>query len=286
MTPRIIYSQGLGIEINPPISILHAFDNSGATGTTAGLTIEAAGGDAVAQFLAGQRWVMGIDNSDAQKFKIASSTDLNTDARLTIQTTGEISIGRTTGATNTPLNIQAFTGQVAWLRLFNEAGVGEWNINENNGGMNVAETGVANARLMLEAGGNVGFSILNPVSHLHSFENNTTGTDVNGLTIEQSGTGDAISQYLITGGQRWVTGLDNSDGDRFKIASSTDLNTNARMTIETGGHVGIGITDPSDPLHVFSSTADEGITIQTGNNLNAQGLAFQNSGGFLYLVSP
>jgi len=41
---------------------------------------------------------------------------------------------------------------------------------------------------------------------------------------------------LETGTQRWVMGLDNSDGDKFKISSDGDLNTNARLTIDTSGN--------------------------------------------------
>ena len=39
-----------------------------------------------------------------------------------------------------------------------------------------------------------------------------------GITIEQDGTGDAVVQYLLTGGRRWVTGIDNDDTAEGKIS--------------------------------------------------------------------
>ena len=78
---------------------------------------------------------------------------------------------------------------------------------------------------------------ISAVSKAHIYENTTATDSSAGLTIEQAGTGDAILQFLETGTQRWVVGLDNSDSDKFKISSDGDLNTNARLTIDTSGKV-------------------------------------------------
>jgi len=84
--------------------------------------------------------------------------------------------------------------------------------------------------------GNVGIGITSPVSTLHVYENSTATDSTAGITIENAGTGDSIIQFLETGTQRWVVGLDNSDSDKFKISSDGDLNTNARLTIDTSGN--------------------------------------------------
>ena len=94
----------------------------------------------------------------------------------------------------------------------------------------------------------LGVNIDPPISTLHVYENTTTVDTGAGLTIEQDDTGDAILQHLITGsGQRWVMGIDNTD-DKFKIASSADLGSNTRLTIQTNGEVGIGTTTPAEKL--------------------------------------
>ena len=93
---------------------------------------------------------------------------------------------------------------------------------------------------------------------------NTSVAAPTGLTIEQDGTGDAVSQYLLTGGRRWVSGIDNSDGDKFKIASSADLNTDAELTIQASGEVGIGTTAPTGDLTIVRNNAD--LFLFGGNN--------------------
>ena len=92
---------------------------------------------------------------------------------------------------------------------------------------------------------------LTPSSIFHVYQNTASVGAPAGLTIEQDGAGDAISQYLLTGTRRWVTGIDNSDGDKFKIASDGDLNTNARMTIQTTGEAGVGTINPSSIFHIY-----------------------------------
>ena len=57
-------------------------------------------------------------------------------------------------------------------------------------------------------------------------------------------------QYLVPGVRRWVTGIDNSDSDSFKIASTADLNTDAALTIKTDGNVGIGTTSPTYKVQI------------------------------------
>ena len=79
-------------------------------------------------------------------------------------------------------------------------------------------TGTSGNKVMVVGrSGSVGIGISSPVSKLHLYQDNaSTSTDV-GLTVEQDGTGDATVQYLLTGVKRWVTGIDNSDSDKFVI---------------------------------------------------------------------
>ena len=67
------------------------------------------------------------------------------------------------------------------------------------------------------------------------------------LSIESSGTSDSVIRInhnsatgdpflkLTTNAVNWAVGLDNSDADKFKIASGATPSTNARLTIDTSG---------------------------------------------------
>lgn len=117
--------------------------------------------------------------------------------------------------------------------------------------------------------GDVGIGLNNPGSDLHVYANNSTITSGVGSTIEQAGTGDALLHFLLTGVRRWIVGVDNSDADKFKISSATDLDTAPRFTIDTSGNVGIGTTSPDYTFTVHNSTARIG------------GISYTNGGLFL-----
>ncbi len=102
---------------------------------------------------------------------------------------------------------------------------------------------------IFKKGGNLGIAI-NPVSRLHVYENTAFTDNRAGLTIEQDGTGDAITQYLLKDIRRWVIGIDNSDADKFKWSPTADLNSNTRMTLTVGGNLGIGETNPQFKTHI------------------------------------
>ena len=70
---------------------------------------------------------------------------------------------------------------------------------------------------------------------------------------DNSGPGDSKFAMGTDGGTtaQWTFGLDSSNSNAFTLANSdNDLNSNARMVIETGGNVGIGVTNPAYTLHV------------------------------------
>jgi hypothetical protein len=77
-------------------------------------------------------------------------------------------------------------------------------------------------------------------SRFHVYE--SSAVDVgNGVTIEQAGTGDAVTAFLLTGVQRWSVGIDNSDSDKFKIGTGA-LGSADRLTIDTSGNTTIAGT--------------------------------------------
>jgi hypothetical protein len=82
---------------------------------------------------------------------------------------GSLSVGVGASA-DRPLNIQAAEPSQELISFKNPAGQTIWHINQNlggaNSGLNVAETGVADGRLFIQAGGNVGIGTANPTTKL------------------------------------------------------------------------------------------------------------------------
>ena len=90
----------IGFGTNAPTTPIHIKQDNSTTDTTNGLLIENDGtGDAVAQFLltGTKRWMMGIDNSDSDTFKIVQGvSDLGTADGLVmaLDTSGNVGIGK------------------------------------------------------------------------------------------------------------------------------------------------------------------------------------------------
>jgi len=122
--------------------------------------------------------------------------------------------------------------------------------------------------------GQLGVGIAVPVSVSHVYEDTASTGATAGLTIEQDGTGDAVAQYLLTGGQRWVTGIDNSAGDRYRIAPNADLSTNTLgLHMDANGHTGINtIPDGTYALNVSGLAVTHPssaslVRLRTGTNI-------------------
>jgi hypothetical protein len=83
-----------------------------------------------------------------------------------------------------------------------------------------------------------------------TFNNNAAGGHaINEMLVHATG-GDPKSLYSVNGGQAWTVGLDNSDGDKFKIASNAALETNTRVTLDPSS----GLMDVAGPVKVKSFT--------------------------------
>ena len=111
------------------------------------------------------------------------------------------------------------------------------------------------AKMVLTDVGNLGLGINPPLSRFHILENNSSTDSSVGLTIEQDGSGDALLHFLLSGTNRWIMGIDNSDADKFKIALNADL-ANSLFVLTTGGSIGLGTNspDPSAILDLSSTT--------------------------------
>lgn len=96
--------------------------------------------------------------------------------------------------------------------------------------------------------------------------------------------GDAYTQYSVTGGVTiWSVGLDTSDGEKFKVASSPGPGVNDRLVIMPTGHVGVGTGTPGvklDVLHeVAGANADLRVRHTDAGNVNSNAVAILATGG-------
>ncbi|MCK5472179.1 hypothetical protein KAI54_03260 [Candidatus Gracilibacteria bacterium] len=80
--------------------------------------------------------------------------------------------------------------------------------------------------------GQVGIGIVDPVSPFYVYESTANVDATAGATINNASTGDSLLQFLLDATQRWVVGVDNSDSDKFKIASTADLDSDAVLSID------------------------------------------------------
>lgn len=110
---------------------------------------------------------------------------------------------------------------------------------------------------------NVGIGIT-PTTKLHLYENNASV--VPQILIEQDDTGDAALEFLLTGGQAYTMGIDNSvAGDILKISPTTSLGATLPFCMNASGEIGINIA----PLALHNMRISNATTDASGRNIYA-----------------
>ena len=179
--------------------------------------------------------------------------------------TGKVGIG--TRTPRYPLTVRAQETQEALISFENPAGETTWHLEQNFGGdrpgLNFVETGVADGRLFIGEGGNVGIGTTQPETalHIHGASNPT-------LKIEADSTNALASTVSLrqsddTGIDISYDGRDGHEGLRFDVfPSGLTLIPILQETVEPStlfisnqtaslGNIGIRTTNPKAPLDVY-----------------------------------
>ena len=261
----------VGIGTKSPQLQLHVEGGSEmhSGGIGGGVSFSDRGKDFVISPTAGERWVWFAQSGTA---RLWSGSD-----KLSITADGHVGIGTATPAF--PLSIRAAGTGEQLLGFEDPNGKTKWNFNlllgGNYSGLYFCETGIANDRLFLQNGGNIGIGTLTPTAKLEV--NGTLKVSGNGhievlgqanvndaAIILGRSSGDPGSLFIVpklgTGGYNSLSqegdfGLfwrANSKQDAGNLVIGPWNDTTAGIKITASGNVGIGTATPEQMLSVGS----------------------------------
>lgn len=112
--------------------------------------------------------------------------------------------------------------------------------------LNATFGGSVTAATTIDAGGNITATKSASGANVDVKATNGSNTASSNARLVASVAGasaaDPVTLYDVNGVTNWISGIDNSDGDKFKIASSAALGTSDRLTIDSSGNVTVGGT--------------------------------------------
>ena len=111
------------------------------------------------------RTTSGASPANQLRFSYGSNSAYSSNPTImALDESGNVGIGTT--SSDRPLTIKGTGSSSELISLKDAGGTSEWHINLKDDGLNFVETGVADGRLYLEEGGNVGIGTTNPQSTL------------------------------------------------------------------------------------------------------------------------
>ncbi len=137
-------------------------------------------------------------------------------------------------------------------------------------------------RVRISEAGYLGVGDTSPDQQLEVYSTSDTQISITAVGINK----DAILGYQLTDGTNLFSlGVDDSDGDKFKI-STTALGTNDRLVIDSSGNVGIGTSTPNSKftvnggdVYITSSTVPSGLVLASPNG-TCYRITITNGGDF------
>lgn len=158
-------------------------------------------------------------------------------------------VGIGTTSPDRPLAIQALSGSVEWLSFKNNAGATKWHFNSLNGGFNLAESGVADYRLIVLPGGNVGL-----------------GTSTPGVRLEVAG------QVKITGGVPGLGKVLVSDATGLASWQPASVGTTASQAAPTAATT----LAPTAAVYVYTDNGSPNGILTLGTGTDGQRVTIKN----------
>jgi hypothetical protein len=140
-------------------------------------------------YIAGE-WGQGLRFGTYEHPDALSIEQIEGDVKVanSIDVVGHVGIGNPT-TTDRPLCVRAASaGWPEWIGLYDPNGTPTWHFNNLGGGFNLAETSVADARIYVAKGGNVGIHTSNPTAPL-TVQGNVQVRGAGGQTIIELGEG-------------------------------------------------------------------------------------------------
>ena len=155
-------------------------------------------------------------------------------------------------------------------------------------------------KMRIDTDGNVGIGTTAPnlgsAKGLHIYSSaaamvcQSTSSANSVLDIRADGIGDPQIFFDLAGATPFSIGVDNSDGDKFKISANYQLGTSDRLVIDSAGNVGIGTDAPNAAykLHVHGLAYATGAVIgnsYAGQSPPSNGLVVEGNVGIGYYAA-
>jgi hypothetical protein len=287
-SPTIFLSGSVGIGTTTPSQSLHVAGRiySVTSGTDGGQILLANSGGGSTWYWAARTTGLNLGELTAADGRIfiknGGNVGIGTDnpgSKLTIRGTDStsmlylgISSSSTTGEA-VGITFGSATYDKARIVAYNQnAGNAEGYLTFWTGG--TPTTTDVSEKVRISSEGLVGIGTTGPDRLLHINGNTSTTTPLQ--KVQNTGIGDAVTEYRVTGAS-WYVGIDNSDSDKFKIGQDP-LGTSDRFIIADGGYIGIGTNSPGDKLHVYASGYDANIRLTDAGVANADWSLLASSG--------
>ena len=135
-------------------------------------------------------------------------------------------------------------------------------------------TGSLTTAMTIDSSQRVGIGTSSPS---HDLTIQKSGQD-NYIRIGSNSDGYDAGVYFGTNAD-WSIGIDNSNSNAFSIASGSTVGTNPRVTINSSGNVGIGVTSPATGLHVVTGGGTTPFRVQGGANAGVNIMEVGYAGG-------